>query len=212
MIHLLEAGVWKERRTTRDFTGTAALFLDRDGVINVDHGYVGHPNDVDLIEVTMQLIASANIAGHPVVLVTNQSGIGRGYYGWDGFEATMDHIHEKLQQASAHIDMVCACAYHDDAQEPYRKLKHEMRKPRAGMINLACQELKLRAGESFIVGDSVSDMQAGVAGGLAAGVYLGQADWAPPPSFALARYSLPQDSDDFLRSCQAFWTDKRFSV
>lgn len=208
-MHLLEAGVWKERRTTRDFTGAAALFLDRDGVINVDHGYVGHPNDVDLIEVTAQLIAHANAAGHPVVVVTNQSGIGRGYYDWDGFAVTMDDIHDKLQQVGAQIDMVCACAYHDAAQEPYRKPKHEMRKPRAGMINLACQELNLVAEGSFIVGDSVSDMEAGVAGGLAGGIYLGQAEWTAPPSFALARYCLPQDGDAFLRSGQAFWADKK---
>ncbi len=199
MSFLTEPGVWVERRSARRFPTGRALFLDRDGVINVDHGYVGDPKDVTLIAPTARLIARANAAGIATVVVTNQSGIGRGYYDWDGFAATMDRIHETLVPYGATLDMVCACAYHRDALPPYQDASHPTRKPNPGMITLACAALDLDPAASLIIGDSWSDMQAGAAAGVPTGAYLGR---TPPPSplptCHVTAYSLPQDGDQLL--------------
>lgn len=173
MKYLVSPGMWKERRTTKTFMRSSALFLDRDGVVNIDHGYVGSPDRVELLEFSAQLISHANRAGLATVIVTNQSGIGRGFFNWQDFAATMDKIHRLLARFDATVDMVCACAYHSDAQGSYKIANHPMRKPNPGMINLACDTLNLNAAGSYMIGDSLSDMQAALSAGISRGAYIG---------------------------------------
>ncbi len=167
-LPLEETGLWVELHTTdwKSTELTPALFLDRDGVINEDTHYVGDPNDVRLLPHIGELICAANKAGWPVVIVTNQSGIGRGYFGWQGFEAVQQKIYNDLRPFGAVIDLVLACAYHHDAQAAYKFSNHLMRKPNPGMLQRAAELLPINLPRSILIGDRASDIQAGFSAGL----------------------------------------------
>ncbi len=152
--------------------GRPALFLDRDGVLVAEVGYLHRPEEVRLIPGAAALTAAANRAGLAAVLVTNQSGIGRGIYGWAEFEATQERISAELAAAGAGLDMVIACPFHAEAEPPYRHPAHPCRKPRPGMIRRAAERLGLDLAGSWIVGDRATDLEAGRAAGLAGGVHV----------------------------------------
>ncbi len=154
------------------YRGRPALFLDRDGVLVAEVGYLHRPEAVRLIPGAGALIAVANRAGLPVVLVTNQAGIGRGYYGWAEFQATQARISADLAAEGAALDMVLACPFHAEGQPPYRHPAHPCRKPRPGMILRAAERLGLDLTGSWIVGDRAIDLEAGRAAGLAGGVQV----------------------------------------
>jgi len=152
--------------------GRPALFLDRDGVLVEEVGYLHRPEDVRLIPGTARAVALANRRGRAVVVVTNQAGIGRGLYGWPDFAATQARILEELAAAGAVLDMVLACPFHREGQPPYCHPDHPDRKPRPGMLRRAGEALGLDLGASWIVGDRASDLAAGRAAGLAGGLHL----------------------------------------
>jgi D-glycero-D-manno-heptose 1,7-bisphosphate phosphatase len=106
------------------------------------------------------------------VVVTNQSGIGRGLYGWAEFAATQERILAELRAAGARPDLVLACPYHPEGKPPYRHPDHSDRKPRPGMLLRAAEKLALDLGRSWIVGDRAVDMEAGRAAGLAGGLHV----------------------------------------
>ena len=157
------------------FRGRAALFLDRDGVIVEEVGYLHRPEDVRLVPGAAAAIAAANRAGVPVVAITNQSGIGRGHYGWPEFQDTQVRIAAALDLeagAGAALDMVLACPYHPEGAPPFRHPAHPCRKPRPGMILRAAERLGLDLPGSWIVGDRARDLEAGRAAGLAGGLHV----------------------------------------
>ncbi len=155
------------------YRGRAALFLDRDGVIVEEVGYLHRPEDVRLVPGAAAAIAAANRAGLPVVAVTNQSGIGRGHYGWPEFRDTQERIAAALDmEAGAALDMVLACPYHPEGTPPFRHPAHPCRKPRPGMILRAAERLGLDLASSWIVGDRALDLEAGRAAGLAGGLHV----------------------------------------
>jgi D-glycero-D-manno-heptose 1,7-bisphosphate phosphatase len=163
-------GLWCEVRHT--FAGKPALFLDRDGVVIEDRRYVGQPQDVHLLAGVAAAIARCNTAGIPVVLVTNQSGIGRGFYGWPDFEAVQRVMEQALSEQGAHLDGVFACAYHKGGRSPYDVADHPWRKPGPGMMLEAAERLGLDLGGSWIVGDKADDLAAGRAAGLSGGILV----------------------------------------
>ena len=155
-----------------DWAFRAALFLDRDGVIVADTGYLGRAEDVRLLGGAAAAIGRCNALGIPVVVVTNQSGIGRGYYDWSGFAAVQATLVAALAGAGARLDAVLACAYHADGKEPLRVAAHPWRKPKPGMILAAAERMNLDLSRSWIVGDKADDLAAGAAAGLAGGTLL----------------------------------------
>jgi D-glycero-D-manno-heptose 1,7-bisphosphate phosphatase len=168
-------GIWcQEAQPERaaSLRGRPALFLDRDGVLVAEVGYLHRPEDARLIPGAAALIAAANRAGLPAVLVTNQAGIGRGYYGWAEFQATQEKISMALADGGATLDMVLACPFHEQGQPPYRDPAHPCRKPRPGMILRAAERLGLDLAGSWIVGDRALDLAAGRAAGLAGGAHV----------------------------------------
>lgn len=162
--------LWPERAAS--LRGRPALFLDRDGVLVAEVGYLHRPEDVRLIPGAAALIAAASRAGLAAVLVTNQAGIGRGTYGWAEFQATQARISADLAAGGAALDMVLACPFHAEGQPPYRHPAHPCRKPRPGMILRAAERLGLDLAGSWIVGDRAIDLEAGRAAGLAGGVHV----------------------------------------
>jgi D-glycero-D-manno-heptose 1,7-bisphosphate phosphatase len=152
--------------------GRPALFLDRDGVVVEEVGYLHRAEAARLIPGAIAAIAAAARAALPVVLITNQAGIGRGYYGWAEFQAVQERITADLAAGGATFDMVLACPYHPAGQPPYRHPAHPCRKPRPGMILRAAEALGLDLAGSWIVGDRATDLEAGRAAGLAGGVHV----------------------------------------
>jgi D-glycero-D-manno-heptose 1,7-bisphosphate phosphatase len=166
-----EAGLWCEIASA-DCRSRAALFLDRDGVIIEDRGYVGRIEDMRLIADAAPAIARCNALGIPVVVVTNQSGIARGYYRWSDFHAVQAALSAALSTAGARIDAVLACAYHEAGSEPLRVANHPWRKPNPGMLVAAAGRMNLDLAQSWIVGDKASDLAAGAAAGIAGGTLI----------------------------------------
>jgi|KBSSwiStaDraftv2_1062776.scaffolds.fasta_scaffold100186_2 D-glycero-D-manno-heptose 1,7-bisphosphate phosphatase len=146
-----------------------ALFLDRDGVLNEDQGYVHRWEDFRWIQGARETVAAFNRAGWLVIVVTNQSGVGRGYYS----EADMHALHERmsaeLAQCGAKIDAFYFCPYHPDAPEAaYRHPDPPDRKPNPGMILRALAEWPIDHSRSVLVGDKDSDMEAARRAGVRA--------------------------------------------
>ncbi len=167
-------GLWCQQLTPPAPEGALlpALFLDRDGVVVEDVEYLHRVEDIRLVGGVDKTIAACNQNNLPVVMVTNQSGIGRGLYGWQEFAVVQDYIMEALGVLGARIDMVLACAYHEDAQPPYKKTDHSWRKPNSGMLLAAAERVKINLTQSWIVGDQASDIEAGRAAQLAGGVLV----------------------------------------
>jgi D-glycero-D-manno-heptose 1,7-bisphosphate phosphatase len=149
-----------------------ALFLDRDGVIVEDPGYLSCPAGLKLVPGAATVIASANRCGIPVVEVTNQAGIGRGYYGWGEFAEVEAALAEALACEGAAIDAVFACPYHPDGISLWVHPDHPARKPRPGMLLAAEQLLNLDLKCSWIVGDRWADLLAGHSAGLRGGLHV----------------------------------------
>jgi len=149
-----------------------ALFLDRDGVIVEDPGYLGRAADLAIIPGAAQTVALANRLGVPVVEVTNQAGIARGYYGWPEFIEVEEALTRALAQAGATIDGVFACPYHRDGATPWAHPAHPSRKPRPGMLLAAARLLNLDLSASWIVGDKAGDLMAGYNAGLRGGLHV----------------------------------------
>lgn len=166
-LHLEEPGLWVERTSERDFaSGRPALFLDRDGTINVDTGYPDDPAAIALHEEIVPAMRAANDASLPVVVVTNQSGVARGYFGWETFAAVNRRILDLLGENGCRVDLVLACAYHEAGQGVLGVKDHPMRKPNPGMILRAAELLEVDLPRSIMVGDKADDMEAGRRAGL----------------------------------------------
>jgi D-glycero-D-manno-heptose 1,7-bisphosphate phosphatase len=138
---------------------TPALFLDRDGVVIEDRHHLSEPAGVVLCPGAQDLLQQANQAGWPVVLVTNQSGIARGYFDWAAYEQVTDKLLELLG-AKAPVAAIYANG-HGPGAPP-----QSWRKPSPAMLLAAATDLQLDLSRSLLVGDRVSDLQAGARAGL----------------------------------------------
>lgn len=148
-----------------------AVFLDRDGTINVEKAYLHRADDLELIPGAAEAIRRLNDAGYVVALVTNQSGVARGFYGEADVRALHQHLRAVLATSGARLDLVYFCPFHKDgAVEAYR-LDSPLRKPGIGMYEQAVADLGARGitldpARSFMVGDKIADVKFGLAAGL----------------------------------------------
>jgi D-glycero-D-manno-heptose 1,7-bisphosphate phosphatase len=143
-----------------------ALFLDRDGVINHEVGYLHRPEDVRWIEGIFPLCRAARAQGYKLVVVTNQSGIARGLYTQADFDALMVWMRAEFTAQHAPLDAVYSCPYHPvHGIGPYQR-EHIDRKPGPGMILRAARDLSLKLADSILIGDRCSDIAAAHAAGL----------------------------------------------
>ena len=143
----------------------AALFLDRDGVINVDRAYVHRVDEFVWIPGVFDTVRLAGDLGLAVVVVTNQAGIARGYYSESDFRALTDWMEAQFAAAGAPLTGVYHCPYHPDGRPPYNTIS-PMRKPEPGMLLEAAKEHALDLHRSVLIGDQESDIAAGRAAGL----------------------------------------------
>lgn len=156
------SGLWREVRSGRPAKPGPALFLDRDGTLIRLVNYLCRADEVAPIPGAFESLARARHAGFRVVIVTNQSGIGRGYYGWDAFAAVQERVAALAEAAGGQVDAVYACPALPGSGAACRKPAH-------GMILAAAEDLAIDLGASWIVGDSASDLEAGRRAGLARG-------------------------------------------
>ena len=136
----------------------AGVLLDRDGTIIVDSGYVGSVDQVKFIGGSIEAIAALNEAGIPVVVVTNQAGVARGYYGIEDVQQVHKHMIAELARKGAHVDLWLFCPYHPDGiVEAFARASAD-RKPAPGMALAAAQALDLDLSASWVVGDDSADI------------------------------------------------------
>lgn len=147
-------------------SGSRALFLDRDGVINVDKGYVHQPEECEFVPGIITLIRRANSDGLRVLIVTNQAGIARGYYSEAHFHQFTEWMLERLHEQGAHVDRVYFCPHHPTAGLGDYLQDCECRKPRPGMFRRAMDEFDIDMVRSVMVGDTLNDMKAAAEAGI----------------------------------------------
>ena len=167
-------GTWVEvlKPPQQNSSARPALFLDRDGTIVEEVLYLHRPEEMALIPGAADTIIAANTKNIPVIIVTNQAGIGRGYYGWDDFIAVQACMMKELNDLGAQIDAVFACPFHVNGKGPFIHPDHPDRKPNAGMLLRAAAKLQIDLARSWIAGDRASDVGAGLAAGCAGGIHL----------------------------------------
>jgi D-glycero-D-manno-heptose 1,7-bisphosphate phosphatase len=166
-----ELGIWMRLRAPFP-EPRPALFLDRDGVIVEDPGYLSRVVDMVMIPGASEIIASANRLGVPVIEVTNQAGIARGHYEWREFLEVESALAHELAKDGAVVDAAFACPFHRDGVPPWAHPAHPARKPRPGMLLAAARLLNLDLSRSWIVGDQEGDLAAGRNAGLRGGFHV----------------------------------------
>lgn len=154
--------------------GRPAAFFDRDGVFNVDRGYLHRVEDIVWIDGGPQAVRRLNDLGYWVILVTNQSGIGRGYYDEAAMHAVHAALTAHLAMAGGRIDAIYFAPHHEDAAvERYRHPDHPDRKPNPGMLLRAMADHPIDRSRSFLIGDKASDMEAARRAGVAGHLFQG---------------------------------------
>lgn len=143
-----------------------AVFLDRDGVINLDRGFVGRPQDFVLVDGAADAISLLNHNRYLVFVVTNQSGIGRGYYSEHDYDEVTAHMRSILADHDAYIDDIRYCPFHPDAAVERFRGCHPWRKPAPGMILDLLDHWTVSLSDSFLIGDSPRDLEAAEAAGI----------------------------------------------
>ena len=143
-----------------------ALFLDRDGVINKDFGYVHKTSEFIFDDDIFELVKHANREEFIVIVVTNQAGIARGYYDETKFNLLTEWMLDEFRNQLCKIDAVYFCPYHPEGViEEYRK-DHFDRKPKPGMFLRAAEDFSIDMRKSILIGDKISDIEAGLGSGV----------------------------------------------
>jgi D-glycero-D-manno-heptose 1,7-bisphosphate phosphatase len=156
------------------------VFIDRDGCLTEEVGYVNHPSRIRLLPGSAEAVERLNRVGIAAVLATNQSGIARGYFS----EETLRHVNaemvRQLALGRAALDAVYVCVHHPRDGEPPYRARCDCRKPRPGLLLKAAADLGLDLAASVMVGDKLSDVAAGQAAGAAGVLVLsgyGRGEW-----------------------------------
>ena len=149
------------------------FFLDRDGVIIEDANYLSSPEQVVLCPGTPEAFRLIKNAGYEIVVVSNQSGIARGYFTYDDLAKVEKHIEKVLEDAGAPLPAGWYyCPHHKKGSVAEYAVDCDCRKPKPGLLLAAKKELDIDCEESFIIGDKVSDLESGFAAGCKAGVLV----------------------------------------
>jgi D-glycero-D-manno-heptose 1,7-bisphosphate phosphatase len=146
-------------------TRRRAIFMDRDGTVCEEVGYVNHVDRVRLLPRSAAAIRLANEAGFQAVIVTNQAGVARGYFDEELVHEVHDAVRHQLAEAGARVDGIYFCPHHPEVgSEPYRRVC-DCRKPGPGMLLRAREEMGIDLAASYMIGDTVKDLGAGRAVG-----------------------------------------------
>lgn len=151
-----------------------AVFLDRDGVLIVDRGYPHLESHLEFVEGAAEAVRRLNDAGYLVVVVTNQSGVARGYFTEAQMHAFNALMKKRLAEQGARLDAIYACPFHPEALvEAWRHPDHPDRKPNPGMLLRAIREHDIDPHKSFLIGDKPDDVEAARRAGVAGFLFEG---------------------------------------
>lgn len=164
----------RARRLIPAWNQKPAAFLDRDGVLNVDKGYVSRPEDFVWIKGAKDAVKYLNDRGHLVIVVTNQAGVARGYYSEEDVQNLHLWINEELRKMGAHIDAFYYCPHHPEVKDGPYAIKCNCRKPAPGLLLRALQEWPINKNESFMIGDKEADLKAAEAVGIQGHLFRGE--------------------------------------
>jgi D-glycero-D-manno-heptose 1,7-bisphosphate phosphatase len=190
-----------------------ALFLDRDGVVIEERNYLAEPDGVILVEGAAAAIVRARERGRAIVLVSNQSGIGRGLFTWYEHKLVEDRMLDLLAEQGASLDLSLACAHHPGGLPPYDH-DHPWRKPSLGMLREAQCIINLDLERSIMVGDKASDIKAARVAGLPSAILVatgyGKNEFAAAAALATLsfRVAFHASIDDVARCCSGRATTK----
>ena len=141
------------------------VFLDRDGTLIEEVGYLSHLDRIALYPWSIESVKLLNRAGFKVVVVTNQAGVARGLFDEDFIDEAHRFLEKKFSDGGAPIDKFYYCPHHPEASVEAYRSECDCRKPKAGMLWKAAQELQLELSHSFVIGDRLSDLRLGQAVG-----------------------------------------------
>jgi D-glycero-D-manno-heptose 1,7-bisphosphate phosphatase len=156
------------------------VFVDRDGCLIEERGYINHPSRVRVLPRTPEAVARLNAAGIAAVMATNQAGVARGYFSNETLLAVNAELVRQLADHGAKLDALYVCTHHPTAGQPPYRDACECRKPKPGLLLRAAAELGLDLSRSVMVGDKPSDVEAGQAAGAATVLVLtgyGRGEW-----------------------------------
>jgi D-glycero-D-manno-heptose 1,7-bisphosphate phosphatase len=181
-----------------------AIFLDRDGTLNLEVDYLRCPEDVSIIPGAAKAIARLNAMKIPVIVITNQSGIGRGVFGWKEYQSVAKKIEELLANDGAHIDDVYVCPFHENAENEYRHKDHPDRKPNPGMLFKAAEKHHIDTKRSWMIGDKEIDLEAGRSAGCRTALVLtGYGNTANPELADIVANNIEQAIEQILSNWPA---------
>ena len=150
-----------------------AVFFDRDGTLNVDKDYLCKTEDFEWLEDAPQAIRWANERGFLVIVVTNQSGVARGYFAEDDVKRLHDWMNEDLKRFGAHIDAFYYCPHLPSGSVAAYAVDCDCRKPKPGLVARACADFNIDKGASLLVGDKPRDVECAEAAGVRGVLYEG---------------------------------------
>jgi len=188
---------------TSGVAGRPAVFIDRDGTLTEEVGYVNHPHRLRLLPRSAEAIRRLNECGIAAVVTTNQAGVARGYFSPEVLHAVTAELVAQLGQAGARLDGIYVCTHHPTDGEPPWRADCDCRKPKPGMFRQAAAELGLDLEASTIVGDKPSDLAVAPAIGARSVLVLtgyGLGEW----EYRRPTFPVPPDHvvDDLLDAVQ----------
>ena len=157
-----------------------AVFIDRDGTISEEVGYVNHPSRFRLFPYSAEAIRTLNDFNWLAILVTNQAGVARGYFSEDIIGKVHEQLNSGLETQHAKLDAIYYCAHHPSVGEPPYRLECDCRKPRPGLIQRAAADFEIDLDNSWMVGDRYSDTELAHNAGLKSAFVLsgyGRGEW-----------------------------------
>lgn len=166
-----------------------AVFLDRDGTLNIDYGYVHEIDNFKFINGAIDTLRKLKEMGYLLVLVTNQSGIARGYFSEKQFLQLTEWMDWSLAEQGVELDGIYYCPHHPDGKGEYNE-NCDCRKPKSGMLLQAIEELKIDPAQSVMVGDKVDDLKAGIGAKVKTNVLVRTGKFVTEEGIAIADYVL----------------------
>ncbi len=157
-----------------------AVFIDRDGTISEEVGYINHPSRFRVFPYSGAAIKHLNDNGWLAVLVTNQAGVARGYFSEEMIRTVHQQLQSHLQRAGAKLDAIYYCAHHPSVGEPPYRFDCDCRKPKPGLILRATKDLDIDLSQSWMVGDRYSDIELARTAGVSSALVLsgyGRGEW-----------------------------------
>lgn len=192
-----DSGVFSERASA------PGVFLDRDGTVCEEVGYVNHVERCRLLPKSAEAIKLLNQAGRRIAIVTNQAGVARGYFKEDMILAVHERLRGLLAEGGAYVDGIYYCPHHPTAGAPPYRSVCECRKPLPGLVLRAARELAIDLTRSYMIGDSSRDVQAAQAAGVTSVLVLtgyGRGEW----EHQRTRFVVPPAyvAEDLLDACR----------